>query len=90
MGNANMIDKAKARAKGAGGAAVGAAVGLGKRVDGLSKRVERGDDDSKDTALFCLPNVRDRPCHVRREGGKSLVIGGPSLVILEGKACNPL
>ena len=26
----------------------------------------------------------DRPCHVGREGGQSLVIGGPSLVMLEG------
>ena len=34
--------------------------------------------------------VSDRPCSVGREGGKSLVIEGPSLVILEGKACNPL
>ena len=34
--------------------------------------------------------VSDLPCNVRREGGQSLVIGGPSLVILEGKACNPL
>ena len=34
--------------------------------------------------------VSDRPCNVRREGGQSLVIGGSSLVILEGKACNPL
>ena len=32
----------------------------------------------------------DLPCNVRREEGQSLVIGGPSLVILEGKACNPL
>ena len=30
------------------------------------------------------------PCNFRREGGQSLVIGGSSLVILEGKACNPL
>ena len=35
-------------------------------------------------------SVSDRPCNVRREGGKSLVIGGPSLVMSEGKACNPL
>ena len=34
--------------------------------------------------------VSDLPCYVRREGGESLVIGGSSLVILEGKACNPL
>ena len=34
--------------------------------------------------------VSDLPCNVRREGGQSLVIGGSSLVILEGKACNPL
>ena len=34
--------------------------------------------------------VSDLPCNVRREGGSSLVIVGPSLVILEGKACNPL
>ena len=27
----------------------------------------------------------DLPCNVRREGGQSLVIGGPSLVILEGR-----
>ena len=29
----------------------------------------------------------DLPCDVRREGGQSLVIGGSSLVMLEGKAC---
>ena len=34
--------------------------------------------------------VSDLPCNVRREGGKSLVIKGQSLVILEGKACDPL
>ena len=34
--------------------------------------------------------VSGLPCDVRREGGQSLVIGGSSLVILEGKACNPL
>ena len=41
------------------------------------------------TPLF-LYLVSDLPCDVRREGGQSLVIGGSSLVILEGKACNPL
>ena len=34
--------------------------------------------------------VSDLPCNVRREGGQSLVVGGPSLVILEGNECNPL
>ena len=34
--------------------------------------------------------VRDLPWNIRREGGQSLVIGGSSLVILEGKARNPL
>ena len=34
--------------------------------------------------------VSDLPCNVRREAGSSLLIGGSSLVILEGKACNPL
>ena len=34
--------------------------------------------------------VSDLPCNIRREGGQSLVIGGSSLVILEGKACNSL
>ena len=29
--------------------------------------------------------VSDLPCNFRREGGQSLVIGGSSLVILEGK-----
>ena len=33
--------------------------------------------------------VCDLPCTIRREGGQSLVIGGPSLVLLEGNACNP-
>ena len=36
------------------------------------------------------PQVSDPPCNVRREGGQSLVVGGSSLVSLEGKACNPL
>ena len=40
--------------------------------------------------LLMADKVSDRPCNVRREGGSSLVIGGPSRVILEGKACNPL
>ena len=30
------------------------------------------------------------PCNIRRGRGQSLVIAGSSLVILEGKACNPL
>ena len=34
--------------------------------------------------------VSDPPCNIRREGGQSLVIGASSLVILEGKACNPV
>ena len=34
--------------------------------------------------------VSDLPCNVRREGGLSLVIGGASLVILEGREGNPL
>ena len=29
--------------------------------------------------------VSDLPCNFRREGGQSLVIGGPSLVMLEGE-----
>ena len=37
-----------------------------------------------------FPTVGDLPCNVRRRGGQSLVIGGESLVMLEGKACNPL
>ena len=39
---------------------------------------------------FVSRQVSDLPCNIRREGGQSLVIGGSSLVILEGKACNPL
>ena len=34
--------------------------------------------------------VSDLPCDVRREGGQSLVIGGSSLVMLEGREGNPL
>ena len=44
---------------------------------------------TKARSTFCRA-VSDLPCNIRREGGQSLVIGGPSLVILEGKACNPL
>ena len=43
-----------------------------------------------DCALRELGLVSDLPCDVRREGGKSLVIGGSSLVMLKGKVCNPL
>ena len=34
--------------------------------------------------------VSNLPCDIGREGGKSLVIKGSSLVILEGKACYPV
>ena len=34
--------------------------------------------------------VSDLLCNIRREAGQSLVIGGSSLVILEGNACHPL
>ena len=34
--------------------------------------------------------VSDLPCNIRREGGQSLVIGGSSLVILEGKGVQSL
>ena len=36
------------------------------------------------------PEVSDLPSNITREGGKSLVIGGSSLVILEGREGNPL
>ena len=52
--------------------------------------IERKKHPKERTGELCSHEVSDRPCSVRREGGKSLVIGGPSLVILEGKACNPL
>ena len=35
-------------------------------------------------------SVSGLPCNFRREGGPSLVIGGSSLVVLEGKARSPL
>ena len=44
-------------------------------------------------ARFSAPadaTVSDLPCNIRREGGSSLVIGGPSLVILEGREGHPL
>ena len=34
--------------------------------------------------------VSDLPCNIRRWGGQCLVIGGPSLVILEGGGVNAL
>ena len=38
------------------------------------------------TLHACMPCVFEPlPCNIRREGGQSLVIGGPSLVIVEGK-----
>ena len=46
------------------------------------------EERAPDGTLTCRGTmVSDLPC--RREGGQSLVIGGPSLVILEGNACNP-
>ena len=59
-------------------------------------RPARGTLGANETKVIGLtfvarrPMVSDLPCNIRREGGQSLVIGGPSLVILEGKACNPL
>ena len=49
-------------------------------VDALA--LEQARRLSRAKALF--------PCNIKREGGQSLVIGGSSLVILEGKACDPL
>ena len=37
-----------------------------------------------------IREVSDLPCNIRRGEGQSLVLGGPSLVILEGTACYPL
>ena len=53
----------------------------------LALHSERAEQDF---ISFAHGGVSDLPCNIRREGGKPLVIGGPSLVILEGKACNPL
>ena len=58
----------------------------------VEKFIRSGHPGRKKRALSGaeLEQVSDLPCDVRREGGQSLVIGGSSLVILEGKACNPL
>ena len=54
------------------------------------------DDDDVDDDATQAPKtkwktlVSDLPCNIRRGRGQSLVTGGPSLVISEGKACNPL
>ena len=53
-------------------------------------RAELGHGRARAAVRGARELVSDLPCNVRREGGKSLVIGGPSLVILEGNACNPL
>ena len=50
----------------------------------------RGNFRDFPSAMKLLLQVSDLPCNIRREGGQSLVVGGPSLVMLEGKACNPL
>ena len=52
----------------------------------LSGNTTDGGTGDGDGVLRAAEQVSDRPCNFRREGGKSLVIGGPSLVILEGKA----
>ena len=39
---------------------------------------------------FELRHVSDIPCNITREGGKSLVISGSSLVVLEGKGVQSL
>ena len=48
------------------------------------------ESDMAQTAECMLLQVSDLPCNIRREGGQSLVIGGSSLVILEGREGNPL
>ena len=59
----------------------------GARCSGHTRRAEHGAAQYTVVAK-CV--VSDLPCNVRREGGQSLVIEGSSLVMLEGKACNPL
>ena len=68
-------------------------VGGNRAADtGVRKLTLQSYDDDVYAILSAKSNskVSDLPCNIRREGGQSLVIGGPSLVILEGKACNPL
>ena len=49
-----------------------------------------GRDRADVRALLLQVSDLRLPCNIRREGGQSLVIGGSSLVISEGKACDPL
>ena len=54
----------------------------------------RSGEDDRRRRIFeqnhALVEVSGLPCNIRREGGQSLVIGGPSLAMFEGNACNPL
>ena len=60
------------------------------------QNIAKGDSDFHKLQMLLLASednrnqVSDLPCGIRREGGQSLVIGGPSLVILEGRGGNPL
>ena len=67
---------------------------LGKKPVGVNGTKVYSDSGPVALPKFVEQNrqavASDLPCNIRREGGQSLVIGGSSLVILEGKACYPL
>ena len=59
--------------------------------NGVSLRKLPGAKCQLSPPKCAVANVSDLPCNFRREGGFSLVIGGsPLVVMLAGKACNPL
>ena len=55
------------------------------KIEEGERRIERQHDINR--AIQLKVNL---PCNIRREVGSSLVIGGSSLVILEGREGNPL
>ena len=70
------------------GPCVGMAVGAQWTQD-LTLHAARVTAEHPETCVLSYM-VSDLACKIIREGGESLVMGGSSLVILEGKACNPL
>ena len=69
---------------------VGRKEDVGKDVDKLRLRSRQDYLEKREAQKLEALKVSDLPCNIRREGGQSLVIGGPSLVMLEGREGNPL
>ena len=101
---AQALKASEARGGGGGRGAVQGARRSQEQLQRQALRVFRRYFEPQEELLSCVGRVcvvhadektlfhqvSGLPCNVRRDGGQSLVIGGSSLVILQGKACHPL